>query len=170
MIDYTHILKDAGLVAADAAGQVDSADKIANLGTGIVEGHLVVDVTAIEIASNDEAYKISLQGSSKSDFADTIVDLAILELGAKEVIGGDQDSEIGRYKVPFITEKNGTVWPYVRVYCDVSGTIATGINYNAHLAKSVLGRKRNAVAATTTTTTSTTTTSTTSTTSTTTTT
>ena len=26
MIDYTHILKDAGLVAADAAGQVDGSD------------------------------------------------------------------------------------------------------------------------------------------------
>jgi len=135
MIDYTHILKDAGLVAADAAGQLDSTDVIVNLGAGLVEGHLIVDVSAIEIADNDESYKISLQGSSKSDFADTIVDLAEITLGAAEVIGGDQDSTTGRYKVPFRTEKNGTVCPYVRAYCDVSGTIATGINYSAYLGK-----------------------------------
>jgi len=135
MIDYTHILKDAGLVVADAVGQVDSSDVIVDLGAGEVYGHLIVDVTALEIADNDEVYKISLQGSSKSDFADTIEDLAILELGAAEVLGGDQDSTAGRYLVPFSTEKNGTIWPYVRVYTDVTGTIATGINFSAYLGK-----------------------------------
>ena len=35
------VLKDAGLVAADAAGQVDSSDVIVDLGAGLVEGHLV---------------------------------------------------------------------------------------------------------------------------------
>lgn len=135
MIDYDHILKDAGLVAADAAGQVDGSDVIVNLGAGLVEGHLIIDVTAIEIASNDELYKISLQCSSKSDFADTFEDLAIIELGANEVLGGDQDSTVGRYKVPFRNERNGTVYPYTRVYTDVSGTIATGINFSAYLGK-----------------------------------
>lgn len=56
-------------------------------------------------------------------------------LGAAEVIGGDQDSAVGRYEVPFTTEKNGTVWPYVRVYTDVAGAIATGINFTAYLSK-----------------------------------
>ena len=135
MIDVEHILKDAGLVAADAAGQVDSEDVIANLGAGLVEGNLIVDVTAIEIASNDEKYAIKLQGSSKSDFADTIEDLAILELGAAEVLGGDLDSDAGRYVVPFRTERNGVTYPYVRLYTDVSGTIATGINFSAFLSK-----------------------------------
>ncbi len=135
MIDYTHILKDAGLVAADAAGTVDSSAVIVNLGAGLVEGHLIIDVTAIEIADNDENYIISLQGSSKSDFADTIEDLAILELGALETLGGDQDSTIGRYKVPFRTERNGTIYQYARVYTDVTGTIATGINFSAYLGK-----------------------------------
>jgi len=106
-----------------------------DLGAGLVEGHLIVDVTAIEIADNDENYKISLQGSSKSDFADTFEDLAILELGALETLGGDQDSLIGRYKIPFRTERNGTTYRYVREYCDVTGTIATGINFSAYLSK-----------------------------------
>jgi hypothetical protein len=135
MIDNTLILKDAGLVAEDAAGTVDSEAVIANVGAGLVEGKLIVDVTAIEIADNDEKYAIKLQGSSESDFADTIEDLAILELGAAETLGGDQDSAIGRYTVPFRNEKNGTVYPYLRLYTDVTGTIATGINFSAFLCK-----------------------------------
>ena len=135
MIDNEHILKDSGLVDADAAGQVDGSDQILDLGAGLIEGLMVVEVSELEIASDDELYKISLQGSSKPDFSDTIEDLAILELGAAEVLGGDQDSVIGRYKVPVRTEKNGTVYPYVRLYTDVSGTIATGINFFAYLTK-----------------------------------
>ena len=135
MIDSTHELKDAGLVAADAAGTVSAVAVIVDLGAGEVNGHLVIDVSAIEIADNDEVYKITLQGSSSATFASTIVDLAEVTLGANEVIGGDVDSTVGRYMVPFTTEKNGTVYRYVRVYCDVSGTIATGINSTAHLAK-----------------------------------
>ena len=135
MIEYTHILKDAGLVASSATGQVDSSAKIVDLGAGLVEGKLVIDVTAIEIASDDELYQITLQGSLKSDFADTIEDLAIIELGAAEVLGGDQDSTTGRYEIPFKTERNGIVYRYVRAYCVVAGTVSTGINYKAYLAK-----------------------------------
>jgi hypothetical protein len=138
MYDENLILKDAGLVAADAAGTVDSEAKVIDLGsaTALVEGKMIVDVTAIEIASNDEVYKISLQGSDNSDFSTgDEVDLAILELGALEVIGGDQDSTIGRYIVPFRNEKNGTTYRYVRIYTDVAGTIATGINFSAYLGK-----------------------------------
>jgi hypothetical protein len=108
---------------------------IAELGAGLVEGHLIIDVSAIEIADDDELYKIKLQGSSSATFASVIEDLTILEVGAAEVLGGDQDSAIGRYKVPFSNEKNGTIYPYVRLYTDVDGTIATGINFSAYLSK-----------------------------------
>ena len=135
MYDVKLELKDAGLVAADAAGQVGGSDKIVNLGAGFVNGNLVIDVSEIEIASGDELYKISLQGSSKADFADTFEDLAICELGANAVLGGDQGSEAGRYVIPFRTSRKGTIYPYVRVYTDVNGTIATGINFTAYMEK-----------------------------------
>jgi hypothetical protein len=60
MKDYTHTLKDAGLVASSAAGQVDSSDKIVDLGEGLVEGKFIIDVTAIEIDTNNEEYEIEL--------------------------------------------------------------------------------------------------------------
>jgi len=132
--DTNLLLKDAGLVAASAAATVSSAAKTINLGAGLVEGKLYIDVTAIEIASNDELYKIALQGSDNSDFSTgSEEDLAILELGAAEVLGGDVDSTTGRYVVPFRTERNGVVYPHVRIYSTVSGTVATGINFTAWL-------------------------------------
>ncbi len=135
MIDSTMIMKDAGLVAASAAATVASSAKIVNVGEGLVEGLLVVDVSAIEVDAN-ELYAIALQGSDVADFStgdEVIVELAVLNLGANEVIGGNADSAVGRYTVPFRNEYQGTIYPYVRVYTTVSGTVATGINFKAHI-------------------------------------
>ena len=128
-------MKDAGLVAASAAGQVDGEDKIVDVGAGLVEGQLVIDCTAIEIDSDNELYQISLQGCSSAGFTNTFTDLAVIELGAAEVVGGDVDSETGRYKVPFKNEKNGVIYPFLREYCSCSGSISSGINFSCYLAK-----------------------------------
>jgi hypothetical protein len=157
MFDVAHELKDAGLVASDQAGTVDGQPKVVNLGAA-AEGKLVIDVSALEIDSDDELYKIKLQGSSRADFAHNIEELAILELGAKEVLGGDQDSQAGRYVVPFSNVKGAYLWPYVRIYTDVSGSIASGIDFSAFLTREVTTRTSEVVTATTTTTTTTTTT------------
>lgn len=133
MYDSTLIMKDAGLVAASAAGTVSSAAKVANVGEGRVDARLVLDVTAIEVASNDELYSVAIQGSTSTTFASGIEELGVINLGAAEVIGGDADSVTGRYEVPFSTEKAGTVYPYLRVYTTVAGTIATGINFTARI-------------------------------------
>jgi hypothetical protein len=135
MIDNDFILKESGLVASCNATVITGAT-IVDLGLGLVEGHLICDVTAIEIVDNDELYTILLQGSSESDFASTIEKLAILELGANEVLDwADVDSTVGRYIVPFRTERNGTNYQYVRLICDVDGTVASGVNFSAHLEK-----------------------------------
>jgi len=128
--------KDAGLIAADDAAQVDSADKIVDLGEGLFEGDMVIDVAAIEIASNDERYEIQVQFSDSSSFASGVVGGSTLVLGALEVlIGTDTDSTTGRYILPFRNEINGTWYRYARVYINVSGSIATGINFSAWAAK-----------------------------------
>ena len=130
--DANQVLKDAGLVAASAAAQVASADKILNVGEAFYTGVLVADVSAIEIASNNEAYTICVQGSTSATFASDIQNLAVLPLGATEVNpGGAIDSTTGRYELPFTNEQNGVTYPYIRVYTVVAGTIATGINYAA---------------------------------------
>ena len=135
MFDYTHILNDPHSIKADQAGKVGGSVVILDLGTGMVEGVMVLDVKAIEIADNDESYKITLQGSNDENFASGIVDLAEITLGAAEVIGGDVDSTVGRCQVPFKTKKAGTIYQYVRAYVDVSGTVVTGISFAARLQK-----------------------------------
>lgn len=139
--DNNLLLKDAGLVASSAAGQVSSAAKIIDLGNlntfdyGECSGDVVIDVSAIEIASNDEGYDIGVQLSSSSSFASDIYEVATLKLGASEVIPGDVDSVTGRYVLPFTNNVgNGVTKRYLRIYTTVAGTVATGINYTAYVA------------------------------------
>jgi len=128
--------KDAGLVAASAAATVDGTAKVVDVGTGLFRGCMILDVSALEIADNDEIYDIVVQGSSDSDFGtDTnIVELAALNLSAAEVKRTDcnKDDSTGRYKIYFDNENDGTYYRYLRVYTVVAGTVATGINYTAY--------------------------------------
>lgn len=133
-------LKDAGLVAADAAATVDSAAKVVDLGTGRVDATVVVDVTALEIATGDERYSILVQGSSSATFASDIVILACLPIGDGSTIatafgssGVDVDDTTGRYEIKFTNCRNNINYRYVRLWTDVAGTIATGINYQAFI-------------------------------------
>lgn len=138
--DSSQLMKDAGLVAADAAATVASVAKILNVGEAAFRGVLVIDVSAIEVASTDEQYRICVQGSTSSTFASDVQNLAVLPLGATAVnSGGAITSTTGRYELPFINEQNGVTYPYVRVYTDVSGAIATGINYTALVGLDRLG-------------------------------
>ncbi|OQY16380.1 MAG: hypothetical protein B6I36_10315, partial [Desulfobacteraceae bacterium 4572_35.1] len=133
-------MKDAGLVAASAAAQVDSAAKVLDVGSARVTGTLVVDVSAIEIASNDERYEIYVEGANEEAMDTTLVPLASIQLGALEVLGAGSshflvDSTTGRYEVPFTNVRGGVVYQYIRVYTVVEGTIATGINFTAYIGK-----------------------------------
>lgn len=44
-------------------------------------------------------------------------------------------SASGRYVIPFRNEEGGTTYRYVRLSTLVAGTIATGINFSAFIAK-----------------------------------
>lgn len=126
--DSLQSLKAAGLVAADTAGSL-----IFDCGSAPVLGDVLVEVTALEIASGDEHYRIIVQGSNSATFASGIEHLAVLHIGDGSAIanGVDVDNAVGKYLLPFRTEKGANVYRYVRIYTDVSGTIATGINYTA---------------------------------------
>lgn len=130
-------LKDAGLVAASAAAQVSSANKIIDLGgQEPLKGVVVIDVSAIEIDTGDEEYIVILQGSNSATFASGIENLAAMELGAHSSgrKGSALDSVAGRREMPFINVQADTAYRYLRAYTYVAGTIATGINYTAFIA------------------------------------
>lgn len=127
--DHATLLKAAGLVAASAAGSV-----ILDLGDGLMVGDLIIDISALEIASNDEIYTISLEGSSVAAMTSLSVTLAEKQFGNVPA-PADADTATGRHVIPFRNELNGTLYRYVRLHTVVVGAIATGINYSAFLAK-----------------------------------
>lgn len=126
--DAATVLKAAGLIAASADGA------ILDLGEGLFDGFLVLDVSAIEVASGDEIYTVSVEGSSVAAMTSLSVCLAKKVLG-NIVVPMDSPTGIGRFVVPFRNEENGVLKRYIRLSTLVAGTIATGINFSAFLAK-----------------------------------
>lgn len=135
IFDAATELKDAGLVETSAAATVDASAKILNLGAAYMEGAVVIDISAIEVATGNELYQIGWQLSDSSTFASNIYEAATLCVGDSSVIGGDVDTAIGRYILRVTNEHGGTIYPYARLYTTISGSIAGGggINYSAFL-------------------------------------
>lgn len=133
-------LKDAGLIAATAVAQVGGSNKIIDLGAAEMLGEVIIDVSAVEIATGDELFSIILEGSDSADFSTgtpLITQLAQLQIGAGAALPGAAatSSTVGRYRMPFRNEVNGHVFRYVRLETVVAGTIATGVNYSAYICK-----------------------------------
>jgi len=122
-------LKDAGLVAATT-----TETTILDLGDGLVDGFLVLDVSAVEVASTDEKYTIHLEGSNVAAMTSGSVSLAATFMG-NLTAPMDAATGTGRFAIPFRNVQNGTIYRYVRIYTLVAGTIATGINFAAFVAK-----------------------------------
>ena len=56
MIDYGYEVQDSATFTTSAAGTVSAVAKILDWGAGKLHAELVIDVSAIEIASNNEFY------------------------------------------------------------------------------------------------------------------
>lgn len=130
--DNEMLLKDAGAVAASAAGTVGGAAKVVDLGPGRVDAVAVVDVTAIDVTTGDEAYRLAIQGSNDG-FA-TKVNLGILHIGSDSVIDESADSKVGVYELPFTNERLGTIYQQIRLYDTIVGTTPS-LNCTVHVEK-----------------------------------
>ncbi|MDD5385355.1 MAG: hypothetical protein PHG89_10810 [Gallionella sp.] len=122
-------LKAAGLLATSTDGT------ILDLGTGLVDGYLVIDLSACEIATGDEIYTVSLEGSNVAAMTSGSVCLAKKVFGNLVVPMDAALSAANRYVIPFRNEEGGTIYRYVRLSTLIAGTIATGINFAAFIAK-----------------------------------
>lgn len=133
-VDDDLLLKASAAVTSSAAGSL-----ILDVGDGLIDpATVVVDVSAMDIVSNDEQYDIVLQGSPDAAFgtAGNIVELGSITLGCKEAkrTDGDADDTTGRFIFHVRNERNGTVYRYLRIYTVVAGTTPT-ITYKAWLSK-----------------------------------
>jgi hypothetical protein len=122
------------LASASVVASADSA--ILDLGDGLVDGLLVIDVTSVEIASGNEIYTISLEGSNVAAMTSGSVCLAKKVFGNLVVPMDAALSAAGRYVLPFRNEEGGLIYRYVRISTLVAGTInTTGIVFGAFIAK-----------------------------------
>jgi len=123
-------LQDSTAITSTTTGAT-----IIDLGAGLVEGYLVLDVSACEVASTDEIYLVCLEGSNVAAMTSGSVCLAQIEMG-NATAPADADTSTGRFAVPFRNEQNGTIYRYVRLYTEVAGTIdTTGLTFSAFIAK-----------------------------------
>ena len=107
-----------------------------DLGTGLVEGMIRIDVTSCEVATGDENYRVGVQLSSVTGFGSDMHESQALELGDATTLEGDTDLGVGQYNIPFRNEVDGTVYRYMRLNVTVAGTIdSTGLKFRAYLAK-----------------------------------
>lgn len=138
---------DANLLLSDNAAaytatgftQVGGADAVLDMGgnQGVTPQQLaridavaVVDVTAMDATTTDEAYRILVVGSQVSAFtAGTIQVLGEMELagGVLSVLGPGaagvtKTATAGRYEIPFSTEQNNVKYQYVKMFLVLTGT------------------------------------------------
>jgi len=124
-------LKSAGAITASAAG-----GEVFDTGGGYTDGVMVTNISACEVDTGDELYTIALQGTNTAAFGGAdIVDICMFQLGDATQLTGDEDLTTGVIITPFCNNFLGTLYRYLRVYCTIAGTIATGINYSCFLSK-----------------------------------
>jgi hypothetical protein len=126
-------LKDAGLVCVTATSEHGST--IIDMGDGLFDGFLVIDLIAVEVGNSDERFYVSLEGSTVAAMTSTSVCLATKVFGQLIVPMDAALVTAGRYAIPIRNENGGTLYRYVRYHITGTGTIGTGINFVAFLAK-----------------------------------
>lgn len=135
--DYVALMQDADDITATVEGKVATVAKIFDAGAGRLDARLIFDITAAEVATGNEHYRVSVQGSSAADFGSDVWNLGSCELGDSTVSLESADTVAGRREIAFCNEVNGTLFRYIRVSFFVAGTIdTTGLSVgNCYLVK-----------------------------------
>lgn len=96
---------------------------------------LVMDITAIDIASGNETYKLKVMGSNTAAFLTATANLSSIELGkgASLVPATQSDSVVGRVEQLFTTERTNTKYEFIKLYNELGGTTPS-ITYTAFVA------------------------------------
>lgn len=104
----------------------------------LTDGVLVVNVEAVDIASNDEFYAFRVVASNVSDRSDGVI-VAERRIGKAAGVGTGHtvDAAAGdRLVIPFRTEYNRTAYRYIDLYLLVGGTTPS-VTFNAYISKDV---------------------------------
>lgn len=127
--DNALLLKAAGAVAAT------TNHPVLDVGPGLFEGDLVIDVVSVESDSANEIFTLSVEASNVAAMDSGSVCTAKKVFGQLVVPMDAALTAPGRYVIPFRNEENGVIFRYIRLHTLVAGTIATGISFTAFIGK-----------------------------------
>ena len=123
--------------AGAAITATETGATIIDVGTGLLDADLVVDVTAMDVTTGDEGYSLLLEGSPDAAFGTSanITVVAQLTIGGATAAApvGTADT-IGRFLIPFRNERNGTTFRYLRLKTVIAGTTPS-LTFSAFIAK-----------------------------------
>lgn len=137
---YSQRTYDAALLIRAAGAAITSTETgslILDLGNGLVDADLVVDVTAIDVTTGDEAYSLMLEVSPDATFGTSGNIRVAAELrigGATFTTPNGAADTAGRFVIPFRNERNGTTYRYARLYTLIDGTTPS-LTFSAFIAK-----------------------------------
>lgn len=143
--DANLLLSDnAAAYTATGYSQVGGADAILDLGgnQGVtptqqarLDAVVVIDITAIDVSSGNETYKLKVMGSTTSAFAANVANLSGYELGkgASLFPATQADTVVGRLELLFTTERMNLKFEFIKLYNEIAGTTPS-INYQAFAA------------------------------------
>jgi len=123
--DLTALMQDAANITATVAGKVATVARVYDAGAARIDARLIFDITAAEVATGNESYRVQVQGSSSPSFATDVWNLGAIQLGDSSVSLETVDTVAGRREIAFTNEVNGVVLRYIRVHFVVAGTIDT---------------------------------------------
>lgn len=124
--DSLLVAKDTGAITASGAATVSSVAKVIDLGLGNVECDLVLDVSAVEVASEDESYRIAVQLSSTPAFTDDVYEVENIHLGACESDFIVYANRIAGYTLTLDAPVDGTAAPTAGIAAISNATGALG--------------------------------------------
>ena len=122
---YTY--DNATLIRASASAitATETGSVILDVGAGLVDGYLVLDVATLDVVTGDESYHFMLEGSPDAAFgtAGNIRIVAQLHLGGATATAPNGAADaVGRFVIPFRNERNGTTYRYLRLVTTIAGT------------------------------------------------
>lgn len=143
-------LKDVtAAITSTATAQVGGVDAVIDLMPGapanapvkFIQGVVFLDVTAIDVANNDEAYTLQVQGTNTAGFGGTVYEIGRRVLGATAATGIGANTVVGRYPIYFdnvAAVAAGEYQPqrYIRLRATVAGTTPS-LTYTAWAAYEV---------------------------------
>ena len=133
--------EDIALTATGYVQDEDDADVVIRLGAGRNDVSLVIDITAMDVLTNDELYTFRIIGANAEAFTGNVAVLATLQVGAEAALWPEAsgslaaaDDATGRWVVGFSNSRGSVEYQYVKLHVTVTAA-GSAITFTAFITR-----------------------------------